>query len=639
MKRTKLLKSAPCEAPEEPKDQVVLKSQIITDGEKQTLNIDIFFNGRLLARYFADPEEDTHWTFMDGKWSACTLENVIRKCRSAGTGDWWGYYSGESEWASKKDEKITRDFLGGNHLWTWEYGAGREKRRKARERKKARIAGMMDRIPAVPEEAEQWMAEEIFQEQYLFVRKGNIRYNYACTACGAKSWTKKRLKHAKTVKCPKCGKKARVDVKNNERAKEVPVVILQAVGDEWVERQFKAACTWSSSGKNVALWETIRAIIPKGAARGKLWYGQLQKAGESQQEFWDTNKWNKRFLKSYLWPGNLAGVLPYGGLEHSGMAELAAGKRRFNVNAYILRFARTPWMEYLVKGRFYKLAVDITDSYPWDLIDDTADNIKGLLKLDGDRVNRLRTLDGGMTTVHWLQHEKKTGRRITKESLEFLEAKRISPGRCEEILEALQSENRMVNYLKKQRMSPEKVFDTWRDYLRMAQEEGMDTTDDIVRLPKDLKARHDNLVEVRNARLDEERVREKADKYRMLDAGILSRLPEAGRYYWEDDDYAIIPAGKCSELMKEGRTLHHCVGASDIYMESMADGRTWILFLRRKKELGKPYYTIEIRMADDCILQWYSEYDRKPDEKKIRAVLDKFKACLKKRRQRAAAST
>lgn len=56
----------------------------------------------------------------------------------------------------------------------------------------------------------------------------------------------------------------------------------------------------------------------------------------------------------------------------------------------------------------------------------------------------------------------------------------------------------MVNYLKKQKIAPSKSTIIWRDYLRMAREEGYDITDDIVRLPKDLKARHDQLVEVRN---------------------------------------------------------------------------------------------------------------------------------------------
>lgn len=184
----------------------------------------------------------------------------------------------------------------------------------------------------------------------------------------------------------------------------------------------------------------------------------------------------------------------------------------------------------------------------------------------------------------------------------------------------------MVNYLKKQKMSPRTVIQTWRDYLRMARREGMDTTDDIVRLPKDLKARHDQLAERINARRNEE-------KYDRLNARIRERLPEAKRYFWEDDTYMIIPAGRCEELVEEGRALHHCVGASDVYMNAMAEGRRWILFLRRKSELDKPYYTIEIDMFTDEIRQYYSEYDRQPDKEVVRRVLDKFRQSLRKARK------
>ena len=187
----------------------------------------------------------------------------------------------------------------------------------------------------------------------------------------------------------------------------------------------------------------------------------------------------------------------------------------------------------------------------------------------------------------------------------------------------------MVNYMKKQKMSPNATAQIWRDYLRMARREGMDTTDDIVRLPKNLKARHDQLVERINARRNEE-------KYDHLNARIRERLPEAKRYFWEDDTYMIIPAERCEELVEEGRTLHHCVGANDIYMNAMAEGRSWILFLRRKSELNKPYYTIEINMYTDKIKQYYSEYDRQPDKEEIRKVLDKFKQSLKKTRKKVA---
>ena len=89
--------------------------------------------------------------------------------------------------------------------------------------------------------------------------------------------------------------------------------------------------------------------------------------------------------------------------------------------------------------------------------------------------------------------------------------------------------------------------------------------------------------------------------------------------------------------MKEGRALHHCVGRNDYYMKRMAAGRTWILFLREKERPEEPYYTIEIDMETDKVLQYYSAFDRQPDGLRIRKVLDMFERAVKQRRERSRA--
>lgn len=60
---------------------------------------------------------------------------------------------------------------------------------------------------------------------------------------------------------------------------------------------------------------------------------------------------------------------------------------------------------------------------------------------------------------------------------------------------------------------------------------------------------------------------------------------------FEDKDYLIrLPVDK-NEIIKEGMELHHCVGS---YAERHETGDTTILFLRKKSEPDKPFYTIEV---------------------------------------------
>lgn len=60
---------------------------------------------------------------------------------------------------------------------------------------------------------------------------------------------------------------------------------------------------------------------------------------------------------------------------------------------------------------------------------------------------------------------------------------------------------------------------------------------------------------------------------------------------FEDKDYLIrLPVDK-NEIVKEGMELHHCVGG---YAERHEAGDTTIMFLRKKSEPDKPFYTIEV---------------------------------------------
>ena len=69
---------------------------------------------------------------------------------------------------------------------------------------------------------------------------------------------------------------------------------------------------------------------------------------------------------------------------------------------------------------------------------------------------------------------------------------------------------------------------------------------------------------------------------------------------FEDKDYLIrLPVDK-NEIVKEGMELHHCVGS---YAERYGTGDTTIMFLRKKSEPDKPFYTIEVEIgvADDKV--------------------------------------
>lgn len=635
MKRTALLMHIPeQEAPEKTSEFVTAVSQVANYDGQLYLNIDLFYKGVLKARYFAD--RMTHACHVDGSWRTCKIYNIARICmgKTVLKGNETYFHHDEWKWNSTKDNNIAYEYLG-KKLETYEDDIGRTKYLNAIERKGKRIDEMMNRVPALPKDLETWLEQKVFTENYLFMQRKKNRTDYVCTSCGHKSWKKIGWKRNENTTCPHCGAPVIASLRNGMIQRREPVVVLQTMGEnEWVERQLRAVCTWDFGKKEIEILEDIRAIIPKNHTWGNVWYGTYREQDEFCQEFWDTNRENKRFYESYLYPENLQEVLPYGNLQHSGLDILANKCKKINVNYFITTYHGRSWMEYWIKAGLYRLAMEVTGVYGmWgnpSYIKEDEKKLSLCLRINGDRVYRLRKLDGGLNALKWLQYEQETGKKISQESLEFLNGRAPEPSDCREILKCLGSVNRMVNYMKKQKIAPSTLLETWNDYLRMAAGEGMDVNDDIVRLPKDLKARHDELVERINGRKEEKRLKEEAEKYRKLNQKIMEHLPEVKRYFWENKDYIIIPAGKCEELVTEGRKLHHCVGASTNYMEKMAEGKSWILFLRKKEDIKKPYYTVEISMEDDRIIQWYSEYDRKPDSKKIKKVLDAFKRNVKK---------
>ena len=619
--------------PSKTSELVVAASQIASYEGQQYLNIDLFWRRELKARYFADGM--TFASYIEGSWKTCKLENLARICMNKGTLKGGEMYFHQTcwEWNSRQDRIIAQEYLG-LPIDMYESSINGDKYMNAIKRKEKRIAEMMDKVPTLPEGLGEWLKKTVFPGNYLFVTKKKKRTDYFCTACQTSSWRKNGWRHGEQTVCPKCGQAVIVNSRRKEIQKREPVIVLQVMDKyNWMERQLRTRCTWGAGGKEIEILEDIRAIIPIHKTWGKLWYGTYKEADEFEQDFWDKNQINKRFLESYLYPENLKETLPCGDLQYSGLDIIANHNQKINVNTFIATYQDRKWIEYWIKAGLIRMTADLMKNYGmWGnpgYIRTRELNLTRHLMINKNRLQRLKSMNGRLSTLRWLQHEEKqeargSKKRITQESLDYLEEKHISPEECEEILKATGSVNRMVNYIKKQKVAPHNLTNTWNDYLRMAENEGMDITDDIVRLPKDLKARHDELVERINARRNEKQLQAAREKYKKKDLEIMAHLPETRKYFWENEEYMIIPAGKCEELVREGQQLHHCVGASDLYMDRMAKGKSWILFLRKKEDINTPYYTIEIDMESDRIKQWYSAFDRKPDEKKIQKLLNTF---------------
>lgn len=63
------------------------------------------------------------------------------------------------------------------------------------------------------------------------------------------------------------------------------------------------------------------------------------------------------------------------------------------------------------------------------------------------------------------------------------------------------------------------------------------------------------------------------------------------KWEFEDDDFAVVAPSQPEDLATEGITLHHCVKS---YISKVAAGDTNIMFIRKKEDLNKPFFTVEV---------------------------------------------
>lgn len=106
---------------------------------------------------------------------------------------------------------------------------------------------------------------------------------------------------------------------------------------------------------------------------------------------------------------------------------------------------------------------------------------------------------------------------------------------------------------------------------------------------------HDNLCDCVNRQLSEreaERNKGLSESFKKLHKKNAEKYEETGEDFMTK--YPSTPA----EITTEGAALGHCVGS---YVDSIAQGHTEIIFLRRKESPNIPFYTIEVR--DNRVVQ------------------------------------
>lgn len=645
--------------------EISVEAQIVSVDDRNILELDLYKkDGTLIARHFLDKEKEEYATlfttragfenktYKAGDWAQMKYLVILAN------GDVANYYWKHKE-ASHTSETLTtvEKYIASSsrymkktlsdYIDNTESNISHRKREAAFIRKGDRIDSLMATVTPITqtEEFQTWI-HSVFKNKYIFAESHKLKKGYRCrcTACGGAFLSKEKPKHNAVMNCKKCGTEAMIKTRVQQVNEKKNVLVIQQCNDECVIRhfRFKALSHVFMRKAQVIISHSERVRIFKAKNKvEKIYYGQRRndffsfEESETKQLWWDKKAGMVIDNNFLLYPDNLKDVKMDKALI-STLTCAAEANKEMNYNKIIRYWKTNSYIEYLIKSKFYRLASEISNNF-WlasDLLYVVANDIPALLKLEPQRANRLRDMDGGIHALEFLQIEERDGIKISQENLQFVDQYKVTERDLEHDRTSL-GINKELNYFRRQidknKLSLRSFKQYYSDYLDMAAERGMELTDDIVRVNPKMMEYHNRYLEEKNRKRDAERISKLRKKFPNIKKDYKENCKKMA---WENDEYVVLVPRDVEDIVDEGRKQHHCVAASDTYMKRMNEHKSFILFLRKKKNPEEPYYTLEVELTKQNIVirQRYAEYNRTPDVKEVDKVLSAWKKDIKKRR-------
>ena len=613
----------------------------------------------LMTVYIDTVKED--WiTLIGEKWSKALLYNLIDDARPCKT-----HPQIAKDVFDQTDLQLINDRLDTEEenpmkaVRIWQNTIrGEENERKAK--KKAEYwQRQMDKIPPLPEGFDSWIEDEgTLRSNFIFYRKKGRTTEAYCTHCGHTFTTLVKMRHnvgdpgrydymiEHEYMCPNCSAILATKAwgKHKELRTDDRVVIMQpaeeyiAFSKFHVVKRFRRVDDFPNGEKWTSwmgVYEELRVLANRMSFESVESY-EIRQVPLLKKEMWAEVResgyysYDKRPMnigRGVLYTDNLEEVLKDTGVKPI-VAELFLKRTSGYPQGMFKEAAAKAYVEYLVKAGITRLAVQTVEGQFYGK--ENAKNLKELIGVDGQQLHELKQINGNKNAVQALQYVKAHGEKLNRDTLLFISNHHIDPAELN-MHRTQMSLQRTVHYLAKQAKELDITFHDARrlynDYLSMAFERGMNLTDDIVRHTPKMRLMHDRYLEEKNMRKYEETKNSLNAKFKQ----IAERYPVNTEHFKYERSGLMIMVPTCAEDIKlEGTLQHHCVGASDTYMNRMNRGESYILFLRKKEDPETPYYTLEVDY-DGNVKQSYGAYDRKPDWEQVEPVLIGFTRQIGKR--------
>ncbi len=654
--KKKMIEKVPCKKPEGMGKKAGGKYVAVQLSDRYLI-LDLWSDGKWKCRHATDTETGEYASCdTDGDWTRENLSNAFCDC--------WVLMDEESFRVSGAERKIVLDILKVHwecdniydRIISLESEYADNCRKRKEEKRTERINDLMGSVPDPGKPVYDWIAEKAAGDlHYAFWDKGFD--NYSCTCCGVRFTEQEagiRMKHKAEVACPLCGQKLAVEKRRDIIRTETRLTMIHNLDEKrGIERHFAVTVCWGRGlRRTVSLREKIRCMLHKGT-----WSRYTFDIYYLQHSAWDNrgNPQNQRWKPAFLYPEGVREGLE--GTAYCIWADVFSWMAPMGIKAdynrllicqgeYFIRM-----VEYLAKGRFYRLLEEVSER-PGGYSDDGALNPLGedihevMYLWDTQKINRLRQENGGINMLEWLQWADEEEKKIGSDVLAWFGRNKISNNDyTESMASGALTPEQLMHYIERQqkesyagKRNAASVFGTYEDYLSMARKMGKDLSDPMVYRPRELKRRHDELVEAYRRYMEVERARMRQDEARKKAVEMEEKYPGSGsilaeikpKYEYEGEHFRIIVPQNFYEITLEGMELHHCAGATERYFDRILQRETFICFLRRTEEPGKPFYTIEVEPGG-TIRQHRGMYDMEPGMEEIKPFLREWQGEIRKR--------
>ena len=542
----------------------------------------------------------------------------------------------DNRWISSKDYKRIKDYLEtkqGGYAGLVEFQLKvREEELKQRHRRETDPWDLdLEQTKPIPKDWDHWVQKVGITRNFIFYhydRKG--AKNGYCSYC-EKEVPIKEPRHHKEGVCPKCRHKITFKAIGRMGRFTTPTenaYLIQACDSGFMVRQFcvsKSYYRGNYKDPHYSSWEVRRAIYNHKARPISAYYWGVYKQTQS--------RWIKSSIcgtRCYGWEvgkhyGKSLAPLFKTALRDTGYEQFLEKEKMSDPEYYLAYYNRIPQLEKLVKANMNVLVYECfksCDEYQKFFAGSQQTALIKAMGIDAPRLKRLRKSKMGIKYLRWLRYEKEHNMVPDDELILWFIGQSIEPKEISFIddkMSPVQIRNYLERQAKENRESIHWVLRTWADYLSMAKRLKMDTTDSIIYRVRKLKQRHQELVERCNELSDELFAEEMLQAFPNINevcSSIKDLYSYTGRSYM-----VVVPTG-IMDVIREGKALHHCVGKQERYYDRIARRESYVLFLRRKKDPDKPYYTLEIE-PDGTVRQKRTMFDRQEKD------IDKAKKFLR----------